>query len=140
MKVLLNTCILLALPMLASAASHDLMTFVEEYDLNHDGAVSKEEFEQERDRRFAVTDADHDGGLTREEYSNEYRARLAQKKPDPEKMERQMKQTDVRFNALDSNKDGKISPAEFAYSGWAMFTRHDYTKDGTVSVKDKVDG
>jgi Ca2+-binding EF-hand superfamily protein len=140
MRVLLSTCILLALPMLASAASHDLMTFVEEYDLNHDGAVSKEEFAQERDRRFAVTDVDHDGAVTREEYSNEYRGRLAQKKLDPEKVERQMKQTEVRFNAIDSNKDGKISPAEFAHSGWSMFTHHDYTKDGTVSAKDKVDG
>lgn len=139
MKVLLNACIFLALPTLACAASHDLMTFVEEYDLNHDGMVSKEEFAQERDRRFTATDADHDGGLTREEYSNEYRARLAQKKPDAGKLERAMKQTDVRFNALDSNKDGKISPAELSHSGWSMFTRHDYTKDGTVSAKDKVD-
>jgi len=33
---------------------------------------------------------------------------------------------------LDTDKSGKITPAEFAYSGWTMFARHDTNKDGFV--------
>jgi len=139
MRTVLRLCVFLAFPMLASAASHDLMTFIGEYDLDHNGSVSKEEFDQERDRRFALTDVDHDGGLSHDEYVGEFRARALEKKPTAEKLAAQMKQADVRFGVLDSNKDARISPAEYASSGWAMFVHHDYTKDGAVSAKDKVE-
>jgi hypothetical protein len=136
---LLIACALFAGPMAASAASHDIKTFITEYDLNHDGSVSKEEFADEREHRFISTDADHDGGLTHDEYVGEYRARLLAAKPNEKSVERQMKQADVRFTVLDSNKDGKISRAEYAHSGWTMFTKHDYTDDGAVSAKDDVE-
>jgi hypothetical protein len=136
---LLISCVLLAAPMAASAASHDIKIFITEYDLDHDGSVSKEEFADEREHRFISTDADHDGGLTHDEYVGEYRARMLAGKPDEKAIERQMKQADVRFTVLDSNKDGKISRAEYAHSGWTMFTEHDYTDDGTVSAKDDVE-
>jgi Ca2+-binding EF-hand superfamily protein len=139
MKTLLRICALSVLPTLTFAASHDLKTFIQEYDLNHDGSVSKEEFVQERERRFGLTDADHNGGLTHDEYVNEYKTRLTAEHPDPKKMDSAMKQADVRFKVLDSNKDGKISPAEFQHSGWSMFTHHDYTKDGAISSKDDVE-
>ena len=42
------------------AASHDLATFVTEYDLDRDGQVSKEEFLEARVARFAATDTDND--------------------------------------------------------------------------------
>lgn len=136
----LLVCIVTAVPLLANGASHDLKTFITEYDLNHDGSVSKEEFAQERDRRFAATDANHDGGLSHDEYVGEYRERLTRTHPDAKKIDRQMKQADVRFTVLDSNHDGRISPAEYAHSGWSMFTHHDYTKDGAVSAQDDVEG
>jgi hypothetical protein len=132
-------CLLAAMPMLASGASHDIKVFIGEYDLNHDGSVSKEEFADEREHRFIVTDANHDGGLTHEEYVGEYRTRLQGKNPDAKAMERGMKQADVRFGVLDSNKDGRISRAEYAHSGWNMFTNHDYTKDGAISSRDDVE-
>jgi Ca2+-binding EF-hand superfamily protein len=128
-----------ALPLVASAASHDLKTFITEYDLDHDGSVSKEEFADEREHRFIATDANHDGGLSHDEYVGEYRARLMLRKPDEKTVERQMKQADVRFTALDSNKDGRITRAEYAHSGWRMFTEHDYMDDGAVSEKDDVE-
>lgn len=128
-----------AVPLAASAASHDLKTFITEYDLDHDGSVSKEEFADEREHRFIVTDANHDAGLTHDEYVSEYRARLMLRNPDGKTVERQMKQADVRFAVLDSNKDGKISRAEYAHSGWRMFSEHDYTDDGAVSGKDDVE-
>jgi hypothetical protein len=136
---LLIACVLAAGPMAAGAASHDIRIFITEYDLNRDGSVSKEEFADEREHRFISTDADHDGGLTHDEYVGEYRARLLAAKPNEKSVERQMKQADVRFTVLDSNKDGKISRAEYAHSGWTMFTRHDYTDDGAVSAKDDVE-
>jgi len=131
--------LLAAAPMRATAASHDLKTFIVEYDLNHDGSVSQEEFADERERRFIVTDVNHDGGLSHDEYVGEYRGRLALTSPDEKTVERQMKQADVRFGVLDSNKDGHISRAEYAYSGWTMFGKHDYTNDGAVSQNDDVD-
>lgn len=126
-----------ALPMLAFAASHDLATFIGEYDLDGNGSVSKEEFQKERERRFASTDVDHDAGISKDEYMAEFRSRLMFSKPEASKIEGQMKQTEVRFNVLDVNKDGRISSAEFSHSGWTMYTEHDYNRDGAVSMADK---
>ncbi len=127
----------LLMPLLAGAASHDLATFVGEYDLDASGSVSMEEFQKERERRFASTDTDHDGRISRQEYMDEFHARLMFGKPEAVAIEKQMKQTDVRFGVLDVNKDGAISPAEFIHSGWGMFDEHDYNKDGAVSLADK---
>jgi hypothetical protein len=129
----------LVLPALGFAASHDLATFVADYDLDKDGKVSKEEFQEARQQRFVATDSNQDQGVSHEAYVAEYRVRLMATKPDPEKAQRQLKQTDVRFKALDSNKDGRISFAEYSYSGWRMYAEHDYDRDGAVSLADKTD-
>jgi hypothetical protein len=123
---------------LAAGASHDLTTFIGEYDLDHNGCVSKEEFALERDRRFAATDIDKDGALTRAEYIDEFRARLEATKPSSENFVRQMRQADVRFGVLDANKDQRISPAEFTHSGWMMFTHHDANENGAVASDDGI--
>jgi hypothetical protein len=130
---------LLALPTLSLAASHDLATFVGEYDLDQNGSASMEEFQKERERRFAAADTNHNSGISQAEYADEYRARLMLGKPEAAVIEKQMKQTDVRFNVLDANKDGHISSAEFQRSGWNMFNEHDYNRDGAVSMADKTD-
>jgi Ca2+-binding EF-hand superfamily protein len=140
MKIRHVSCIIpLVLPALGFAASHDLATFVADYDLDKDGKVSKEEFQEVRQQLFATTDSNQDQGVSHEEYVAEYRARLMATKPDPGKAQRQLKQTDVRFKALDSNKDGRISLAEYSYSGWRMYAEHDYDRDGAVSLADKTD-
>lgn len=132
-------CLIAAvLPVLTFAASHDLATFVTEYDLDKDGSVSKEEFLKERERRYAATDTNNDDGVSREEYSSEFHTRLLAKSSDAELIERQMKQTDVRFKVLDTNKDGRLSFAEYSYSGWRMFGEHDYDRDGVVSLADQT--
>jgi hypothetical protein len=128
---------LLLAPLLATAASHDLATFVGEYDLDRNGIVSMEEFQKERERRFAATDTDHNGLVSRQEYMDEFRARLSFSKPDAAQIDKQMKQTDVRFGVLDVNQDAAISPAEFHHSGWRMFDEHDYSRDGAVSLADQ---
>jgi Ca2+-binding EF-hand superfamily protein len=126
-------------PLAARAASHDLATFVLEYDLDGDGVATKEEFQRERERRFAATDVDHDGGISRDEYVDEFRARLMFSKPDADTVKRQIEQTHVRFDVLDTNDDGAISAAEFHHSGWGMFDEHDYNRDGAVSLADEAD-
>lgn len=137
LNTLSGLLVALALPLVASAASHELETFVGEYDLDRNGIVSKEEFQKERERRFSSTDTNHDGVLSRSEYFDEFRGRLMYSKPDPETVERQLGQTNVRFDSLDSNNDDAISLAEFYHSGWSMFGEHDYNRDGTVSIADQ---
>jgi hypothetical protein len=130
----------------AMAASHARDTFIKEQDQNSDGAVSKDEFAATRQIQFNRTDADKNGSLSHDEYVGEYKARLetsfaasakTAEKKDEERM-RQVRQADVRFGVLDSDKSGAITKAEFDYSGWRMFGVHDSNKDGVVSAADPV--
>jgi len=130
----------------AHAASHARDTFIKEQDQNGDGVVSKDEFAATRAIQFAKTDADKNGTLSQAEYVGEFKARLEKKlaaderaseKKEEERV-RQMRQADVRFNVLDSDKSGAITRAEFDYSGWRMFSHHDTNNDGTVSAADPI--
>ena len=131
-----------AAPLAATAASHDRDIFIKEQDLNGDGKVSKEEFALGRDREYARVDADKSGGVSKDEYLADFRSRLdalLARQPAERRQEervRELRQADVRFGVLDSDKSGSISPAEFAYSGWRMFTRHETNGDGFVSAAD----
>ena len=130
----------------AFAASHARDTFIKEQDQNADGVVSKDEFAATRALQFAKTDADRNGSLSQAEYVGEFKARLektlaaSDRTPDKKEEERvrQMRQADVRFGVLDSDKSGAITRAEFDYSGWRMFMHHDSNSDGTVSAADPV--
>jgi hypothetical protein len=130
----------------AVAASHARDTFIKEQDQNGDGVVSKDEFAATRQIQFARTDTDKNGALSHDEYVGDYKVRLEKslststltaEKKDEEYM-RQMRQAEVRFGVLDSDKSGAITAAEFAYSGWRMFTTHDSNNDGVVSAADPV--
>ena len=130
----------------AHAASHDRDTFINEQDQNGDGVVTKDEFAATRAAEFARIDANKDGVLSREEYIGEFKGRLearlaASKDSAADKAEeraRQMRQADVRFGVLDSDKSGGITKAEFDYSGWRMFMHHDTNNDGVVSKADPI--
>ena len=130
----------------AFAASHARDTFIKEQDTGRDGSVSKEEFKAGREKQFAGIDADRNGVLSHDEYVGEFTARLAKRlaastdtaeKKEEERV-RQVRQAEVRFGVLDSDKSGGITPAEFDYSGWRMFVIHDTNKDGAVSAADPV--
>jgi Ca2+-binding EF-hand superfamily protein len=128
----------------ALAASHDRDTFIREQDENGDGKVSKDEFAETREKEFARQDANHDGGISHDEYVADFKARLEARlaslpadQRDTQR-ERELKQVEVRFGILDSDKSGKITRAEYAYSGWRMFVRHDTDNDGFVSAADPV--
>jgi Ca2+-binding EF-hand superfamily protein len=126
------------------AASHSRDAFIAEQDGNGDGRVPMDEFAASRAKAFARQDADKDGGLSRAEYVGDYKTRLeAQLAAMPadkreEERTRQLRQADVRFGVLDRDKSGKITPAEYAYSGRMMFSAHDTNKDGFVSKDDVV--
>ena len=145
-KIALLAAATLCIAAPAFAASHARDTFIKEQDLNGDGVVTKEEFKAGREKQFAKIDANHDGALSHDEYVGEFTARLtdrlaastdtAEKKE--EERVRQLRQADVRFGVLDTDKSGGITPAEFEYSGWRMFVTHDTNKDGTVSAADPV--
>jgi type II secretory pathway component GspD/PulD (secretin) len=130
----------------AFAASHARDTFIKEQDQNGDGVVTKDEYAATRALQFAATDADRNGSLSRGEYVGEFKARLEKRlatdarspEKKQEERERQMRQADVRFDVLDSDKSGAITRAEFDYSGWRMFVTHDTNNDGTVSAADPV--
>ena len=47
-----------------------------------------------------------------------------------------LRQTHVRFNALDKDEDGYISRAEFSRSGDSAFSRMDTNQDGVISKAD----
>jgi hypothetical protein len=129
----------------AQAASHNRDKFILEQDLNKDGKVSKDEFAAGRDSEFARMDPDHNGGLSHDEYVNDFKGRLgsilAETPADKreEQRQRELRQVEVRFGVLDTDKSGEISRAEFAYSGWMMFAHHDTNKDGFVGSDDVVD-
>lgn len=128
----------------AHAASHDRDTFIKEQDLNGDGRVSKEEYALGREREFMRMDADHDGKVSHDEYVADFTARLpallaalpADRRD--EARQRELRQVEVRFGVLDSDKSGGITAPEFAYSGWRMFIHHDTDHDGVVSKDDPI--
>ena len=145
-KILVAAFAVASLAGSAHAASHARDTFIKEQDQNGDGVVSKDEYAATRAEQFARTDADKNGALSQAEYVGEFKARLearlAASKDTPadkeEERVRQMRQANVRFGVLDSDKSGAITRAEFDYSGWRMFTHHDTNNDGTVSAADPV--
>ena len=146
LKTLWLTVALLGAAAPAFAASHARDTFIKEQDRNDDGVVSKEEFKAGREKLFAGIDADRNGVLSQAEYLGEFTVRLTARlaastlnadKKDEERG-RQLRQADVRFGVLDSDKSDGITAAEFQYSGWGMFVTHDSNKDGAVSAADPV--
>jgi hypothetical protein len=148
LKTLIAAAAALSLAGLAApvhAASHNRDTFIREQDQNGDGKVSKDEFAAGRAKEFARMDANHDGGLSHDEYVEDFKARLAEKLPKvpaerrEEQRVRELRQVEVRFGVLDSDKSGVITPAEFDSSGWMMFARHDANKDGAVGADDPTE-
>jgi hypothetical protein len=148
LKTLIATAAALSLAGLAvqaHAASHNRDTFIREQDLNGDGRVSKDEFTAGRAKEFARMDANHDHGLSHDEYVGDFKARLTVKLPTvpaerrEEQRVRELRQVEVRFGILDSDKSGTITPAEFDHSGWMMFARHDSNKDGVVGADDPIE-
>jgi hypothetical protein len=118
-------------------AGHGKPIFIATYDSDGDGAVTRVEFDSGRSEGFAQRDADGNGLIDAKEYAAEFEARLTT----TSKTERdaQMQQTHERFVVLDDDKDGAMSPAEFADSGAYMFETLDTDSNGTVDSADTAE-
>lgn len=99
---------------------HNVETFIAQHDGNNDGTITWTEFETFRRARFDETDSSHDGTVDEDEYVREFDARM-HAQLDQERAA-QVRQTRIRFAALDTDGNALISPQEFAAAGektWA---------------------
>lgn len=125
-------------------AQHDGNEFIAAFDADHDGRLTRAEYDAGRAARFAATDADRDGGLSEAEYVGEYTARLEQRlarstEADDRKTEerqRQTRQAHVRFGVLDGDHDKRISRTEYDGVGKRSFDEQDGDHDGIVTAAD----
>ena len=77
-------------------------------------ARAQAEFDAQRDVQFARTDTGNDGALDAAEYRGEFQARLDERLA--ELLAAPDSQTRVRFDALDTDKDGRIEYVNPAFS------------------------
>ena len=93
-------------------------------DSDHDGALTRQEFDAGREALFTRMDADSDGQLTRGDHrrhrggDGERGGNLSRRHPD-------------------SNNDGAISRDEFLARPLAMFARLDANNDGSISAEER---
>ena len=121
-----------------NAPGHGKGQFMETYDANKDGKVSKEEFAAGRGAHFKGLDLDRNGKVDELEYVTEYSFRLDQQLA--EQRARQIRQAHVRFGVLDHDKNASLSAPEFDASGDRMFSRLDTNGDGFVDGSDTAKG
>lgn len=134
---------LLATGGVAHAAPHSITEMIQEYDLNGDKKVTRDEFDAVRKVRFLTTDTDGNGTLSEDEYVNEFQSRIDGELvgiTDPterkDQYDREMAQAHVRFGVLDTDHDGKMTFDEYQVSGHGMFDRQDLDHDGMVTMAD----
>lgn len=119
---------------LGMPTSHTAEGFAALFDGNSDGRVDREEFDAARDNQFSRTDANGDGMLDADEYLAEFEDRVDRRIATL--VEGSDRQTRVRFAAMDTDKDGRMSFAEYQASGRRTFDAADRSKDGVVDEAD----
>ena len=117
--------------------------FLKSADLNKDGVIDQTEFQTSRDKWFADLDADKDGFVTADElkaFGDKMHAEWAKKHADQatngKPADAQRKHGDFSQRILervDTDKDGKISKAEFDAEGSKLFAKLDRNSDGKVA-------
>ncbi|KAA1152152.1 EF-hand domain-containing protein [Pseudoalteromonas fuliginea] len=128
------TTVLALLSTVTNAASHSKSIYINQYDTNNDGNVHLAEFDNARQNNFNNTDENKDGAVSENEYIFEYQDRMDKQLT----LDRlvQVKQTTVRFKALDKNENAKMEWQEYQASGVRSFTKYDVNKDGTINDLD----
>ncbi|MEI8705770.1 hypothetical protein [Pseudoalteromonas sp. B62] len=128
------TTVLALLSTVTNAASHSKSIYINQYDTNNDGNVHLAEFDNARQNNFNSTDENKDGAVSENEYVFEYQDRMDKQLT----LDRlvQVKQTTVRFKALDKNENAKMEWQEYQASGVRSFTKYDVNKDGTINDLD----
>ena len=118
--------------------------FLKSADLNKDGVIDQAEFQTSRDKWFADLDTNKDGFVSADElkaFGDKMHAEWAKKHAD----QADNKPADGKPNGhrgdftqhilerVDTDKDGKISKAEFDAEGSKMFAKLDENSDGKIA-------
>lgn len=116
------------------AAPHSASGIILTYDLNKDASLPLEEFVDARRARFNASDKNQDGVLDESEYVYEWEGKMESRLAEDRKAS--VKQTHIRFHAVDSNDDEFITMDEVNAVGERSFARMDSDKDGVVALGD----
>ncbi len=111
-----------------------LQQVLEEYNSNSDGELTWAEYNDWRKARFDDTDANGNGTVDTEEYVYEYEERMDARIETERKG--QVKQTKMRFEALDKDDSRFLVWQELAASGERIFARWDANQDGVIDQSD----
>lgn len=118
----------------AIAAPHSASGIILTYDLNGDESLALEEFVDARRARFNATDANKDGVLDESEYVYEWEGKVEKRLAQDRK--KSVKQTHIRFHAVDKNDDDFITIDEVNAVGERSFARMDTDSDGFIVLGD----
>ncbi len=112
--------------------------FIENWDLNSDGAVTLEEATERRSDIFASFDADDNGVLSAEEYDMFDEARANDMKENGMGMGKNKANpaNGMMRSFTDADGDGKVTLDEFMASVPAWYAKMDKNGDGTVTAND----
>lgn len=103
-----------------------LVKAFEKLDANKDGAVDREELEQQRARAFQRFDTNKDGAIDRAEVDALVKKREARGGRGSDRVAKQ-------FQAADKDRDGRVTKAEFLDKMPPWFARADANRDGKVT-------
>lgn len=146
-RTIAASCLLLALPVSMALAGDKMMKrgnfadrMFEMMDTDHDGAVTRKEFDAFHEQHFRQMDANHDGKISREEhearhqrFAGEMRERLKQRFSQADASKdgalskeeaKQMPMVAAHFDEIDTNHDGKVSLDEIETSIKGMRAQH----------------
>lgn len=112
---------------------HDGMQ--EMMDVNGDGSVSRDEFKSFHSDHFKKADKNNDGNLDAPEFAMLSKI-MAEERAKAMELAKQ-KRMKRHFDKADTDKNGKISKAEFEAIGERHFTRMDHNDDGSLNQDDR---
>lgn len=112
--------------------------FIENWDMDGNGAVTQAEIAEKRGDVFVTFDADGNGMLSAEEYVafDEARANDMEQMGGGHGAGMMAMQEPMQRGFNDADGDGVVSAAEFAAMAPQMFARMDRNGDGEITTKD----
>ncbi|MFO0997082.1 MAG: EF-hand domain-containing protein [Alphaproteobacteria bacterium] len=105
-------------------------TLFQRLDRDKDGVISRAEFMQHRDDQFAMLDKNHDGVIDHEEYMAVQGPRGTTMSPQTRAMR------EARFRRINTSGSGKISKAEWDAESERLFNALDANKDGRITPEE----
>ena len=102
-------------------------------DSNNDGIIGDDEAAAQVESVFAAMDGDDDGELTEDEYMSVRMGPGFGQGRNEERQKAMQERKKAHFGEMDTDKNGKVSQAEFIAGGKARFQAADTDKDGKVT-------